>query len=172
MYSLLPKEQIPLHWPDHLKPKLLRISLEVPHWERRLKNFLELSEELRDISRIVSCIENSIRAQGEWNWSGAFPLEEIASFPLKIRKLNDLSSHSSLRVHTRLDGVTILVIFAPDNPDLPMYRIENQSRFTFIVQQEVERSFASYYLLLSFFFFSSDILLITPTYRLNRLTPS
>lgn len=74
-----------------------------------------------------------------WNWSGAFKIADIASFPLKLRHMQNTADSMQIRVHIRVDTQTLvqLVAFLPENMAFPMCRIENNCRKPLLVMQQV-----------------------------------
>lgn len=73
-----------------------------------------------------------------WNWSGAFKIAEIASFPLKLRHVQHTGDSTQIRVHIRVDPDTLvmLVAFSPENMAFPMCRVENNCRKPLMVMQQ------------------------------------
>ena len=116
VFPLLHNARIHYHWPESTGEKLLTITIpEEGHvWFVLLKKSFYCSR------------------------SGSFSVDTIGTFSIKVRTA--LAVHL-ISVMIKAVDATLLVCFIPKSKQLPPYRIENNSLYTVIVHQQVQRGF-------------------------------
>lgn len=75
-------------------------------------------------------------------WSNGFALDQLGEIPVKIpvgfEKLNPIFYIS--RVLVKFEGATFYVIFNPESPEFPPYRIQNFTKIPITVHQKVTKT--------------------------------
>eukprot|EP01119_Soliformovum_irregulare_P017031 TRINITY_DN5016_c0_g2_i3.p1 TRINITY_DN5016_c0_g2~~TRINITY_DN5016_c0_g2_i3.p1 ORF type:complete len:2265 (-),score=532.32 TRINITY_DN5016_c0_g2_i3:78-6224(-) len=85
-------------------------------------------------ARAPHLLQVSMQSSG-WEWSGKFSIQAVDNFALKLRNPST-NERYLLRVQIKIEKSTTLVIFTPEDPKLPPYRIRNDTPKPIVVNQK------------------------------------